>query len=111
MEAGDVIRWAFVQADGRTKLRPAILLKRVPPFNDWVICAVSTQVHRYRPGLDILLDIGHPDLKRAGLPFASVIRTAYLTTIPEQRIDGSLGRLSPATMNTLYIQLKHFLSE
>lgn len=65
MEAGDVIRWAFVQADGQLKLRPAVLLKRVPPFNDWVICAVSSQVQRFQTRLDVKLDDRHPDFRAA----------------------------------------------
>lgn len=62
-----MIRWAFVQADGRTKLRPAVLLKQVPPFNDWIICAISSQVQRYDAELDVMLDVGHPDFRSAGL--------------------------------------------
>jgi mRNA interferase MazF len=109
VEAGDVIRWAFVQADGKSKLRPAVLLKQVPPFNDWIICAVSSQLHRFQPGLDILLDAQHPDLARAGLPFASIIRTGYLTTIPQQQIEGVLGRIGDGTLNIAKGQLREFL--
>lgn len=104
-----MIRWAFVQADGMSKLRPAVLLKQVPPFNDWIICAVSSQLHRFQPGLDILLHANHPDLALAGLPFPSIIRTGYLATIPRQQIEGVLGRISAGTLNVVKDQLREFL--
>lgn len=109
MEAGDVIRWGFIQADGKSKLRPAVLLKQVPPFNDWIICAISPQLHRFQPGLDILLHAKHPDLALAGLPFPSIIRTGYVTTIPRQQIEGVLGHISTGTLNVLKDQLRELL--
>lgn len=36
MKPGDVVRWTFVQGDGQRKMRPAIILGAVPPFNDWL---------------------------------------------------------------------------
>ncbi|MFZ1694265.1 MAG: type II toxin-antitoxin system PemK/MazF family toxin [Flavobacteriales bacterium] len=110
MEAGDVIRWAFVQADGRIKLRPAVLVKSVPPFNDWVICAVSSQLQRYQVQLDVLLDASHPDFRRSGLSFPSVVRCAQLATIPAQQIEGRIGRLSEATITSIQQQLGQWLS-
>ena len=44
MTGGDVALTPLPQADGRTKPRPAILLRQMPPFGDWLICSVSTQL-------------------------------------------------------------------
>jgi len=110
VEAGDVIRWAFVQADGRIKLRPAVLVKAVPPFNDWVICAVSSQLRRYQAQLDVLLDEKSPDFRKAGLSFPSIIRAAQLTTIPVQQVEGRVGRLSASTLATLRANLGRWFS-
>ncbi|MBX2972889.1 MAG: type II toxin-antitoxin system PemK/MazF family toxin [Flavobacteriales bacterium] len=110
MEAGSVIRWAFIQADGRLKLRPAVLIKAVPPFNDWVICAISSQVQRFQPQLDVLLDKTHPDFRNVGLDFPSIVRTAYLTTIPAQQVEGRIGSLSDATMAAIRSNLGRWLS-
>jgi len=111
MEAGEMIRWAFVQGDGHRKMRPAILLKRVPPFNDWIICAVSSQLHRFQEGLDMRLDERHPDFRSAGLSFPSIIRTAHLTTIPRQQIEGSIGRIGPATLDTIRKRLSNWICD
>jgi hypothetical protein len=45
MTQGDIALAPLPQADGRTKLRPVILLRQVPHFGDWLICGVSTQLH------------------------------------------------------------------
>ena len=52
MTEGDVVLTPLPQADGRVKPRPAILLRRMPPFGDWLICGVSTQLHQQVPGVD-----------------------------------------------------------
>jgi mRNA interferase MazF len=46
MTEGDVALTPIPQVDGRTKPRPAILLRQTPPFGDWLICGVSTQLHQ-----------------------------------------------------------------
>jgi mRNA interferase MazF len=110
MKAGDVVRWTFFQGDGQRKMRPAIIIGAVPPFNDWLVCAVSTQLHREVKGLDLLLDANHADFARAGLRETSVIRVAQLTTLPDKIIQGSIGEVSPATLRTIKERLRNWLS-
>ncbi|MBK9074741.1 MAG: type II toxin-antitoxin system PemK/MazF family toxin [Flavobacteriales bacterium] len=88
MKAGDVVRWTFVQGDGQRKMRPAIVISAVPPFNDWLVCAVSTQLHRAVKDLDVLVDTDHPDFERAGLRVPSLVRVAQLSTLPDKVIQG-----------------------
>ena len=54
------------QADGRTKPRPAILLRQIPPFGDWLVCGVSTQLHHEVVGFDETIEPSHPDFLRSG---------------------------------------------
>jgi mRNA interferase MazF len=110
MKAGDVVRWSFVQGDGQRKMRPAIIIGAVPPFNDWLVCAVSTQLHREVKNLDLLLDANHPDLARAGLRTPSLIRVAQLTTLPDKVIQGSLGEVSPETLRWIKERLRDWLA-
>ncbi len=109
MKAGDVVRWTFVQGDGQRKMRPAIILAAVPPFNDWLVCAVSTQLQRQVQVLDILLDAQHPDFDRAGLRLPSLIRVAQLSTLPDNVVQGSIGEVSPATLRTIKERLRSWL--
>jgi len=110
MKAGDAVRWTFVQSDGQCKMRPAILIAAVPPFNDWLACALSSQVHREVAGLDIGIAATHPDFDRAGLSMPSLIRFAHLTTLPDKTIQGSVGEVSPATLALIKERLRKWLS-
>ncbi|MBK8499229.1 MAG: type II toxin-antitoxin system PemK/MazF family toxin [Flavobacteriales bacterium] len=109
MKPGDVVRWTFVQGDGQRKFRPAIVIGAVPPFNDWLVCAVSSQVQREVKGLDLLIDELHPDFHRTGLRVASVIRVAQLTTLPDKAIQGAVGAIGPATLDLLKARLREWL--
>lgn len=91
MKPGDVVRWTFMQGDGQRKSRPAIILSAVPPYNDWLVCAVSSQVQREVPGLDLLIDERHPDLQRMGLQIPSIVRVAQLTTLLKARLRNWLS--------------------
>ena len=74
MTEGDVVLTPLPQADGHTKPRPAILLRRMPPFGDWLICGVSTQLHQEVAGFDDVIEPSHSDFQRSGLKAVSVIR-------------------------------------
>ena len=41
MNEGDVVLTPLPQANGLVKLRPAILLRQMPSFGDWLVCGVS----------------------------------------------------------------------
>lgn len=109
MKPGDLVRWAFVQGDGQRKLRPAIVIGAVPPYNDWLVCAVSSQVQREVKGLDLIIDERHPDYQRMGLRIASVVRVAQLTTLPDKSIQGAIGSISPETLAMLKARLREWL--
>ncbi|MDQ3713632.1 MAG: hypothetical protein M3388_15615 [Acidobacteriota bacterium] len=46
MKEGDVILVAMPQADGTVKNRPTIVLREMPPFQDILVCGVSTLMLR-----------------------------------------------------------------
>ncbi len=77
MTEGDVALTPLPQANGRSKPRPVVLLRRMPPFGDWLICGVSTQLHQALPDFDDLIEPSHADFGRSGLKAASVIRVGY----------------------------------
>ena len=109
MKVGDVVRWTFVQGDGQRKMRPAVIIAAVPPFNDWLVCAISSQLHRTVKDLDIRMDVEHPDFGRAGLRMPSVIRVAHLSTLPDKLIQGSIGEVSPNTLSLISERLRKWL--
>lgn len=97
------------QEDGRTKPRPVILLRQMPPFDDWLVCGVSTQLHQEAVGFDETILPTHPDFRRSGLKAPSLVRLGFLVVIPANRLPGVLGSISPARHQRLLLRLGTFL--
>ena len=55
MQEADVVLTPIPQADGTTKNRPAILLRELPPYRDFLVCGVSTQLNQQVPGFDDII--------------------------------------------------------
>lgn len=81
---GDILLFRFPQSDlGAGKLRPALLIKRVPgDFGDCLVCMISTQTRHQIPELEVvlhetMLGFDETGLKkkawfgRVGLPWSS----------------------------------------
>jgi len=94
MTEGGVALVALPQADGLTKPRPVILLRAMPPFGDWLVCGVSTQLHQRIVGFDDLIEPSDPDFAGSGLKASSLIRLGFLAVLPTHRILGLLGAIA-----------------
>ena len=97
MTEGDVALTSLPQADGRTRPRPAILLRQVPPFSDWLICGVSTQ---YEVALSIpneLLESGETLSKRLKVSRSRLYATALAEFLAKHR-----GRKITERLNAVY---------
>ena len=106
---GGIALVALPQADGFIKPRPALLLRRMPPFGDWLVCGISSQLHQRVAGLDEIITPTDPDFSDSGLKTASVIRLGFLTTLPPQRFQGVMGSISPERHLRLLERLSDFL--
>lgn len=109
MTEGDVVLTPLPQADGRTKPRPAILLRQVPKFNDWLVCGVSTQLHHEVVGFDDVVQQPHSDFGSSGLKAPSLIRLGFLAVLPSEALLGVLGSISPERHERLLQRLGEFL--
>lgn len=78
MKEGDVVLAPLPQADGITKNRPAIALTQMPPFGDWLVCRVSTQLHQEVLDFDEVIEPSHDDFVASGLKAPSLIRLGFL---------------------------------
>ena len=98
-EPGDVLNVPFPCSDRPTRQsRPALVMSR-PALEErhgllWVVMITSAE-NRGWPG-DVLVD----DLGMAGLPVASVVRTAKIATI-EARDAQRLGRITVGPMQVI----------
>lgn len=52
MKEGSVVLTPFQQADGKTKNRPAVVLRVMPPFGDLLVCGISRQLRHRVPDFD-----------------------------------------------------------
>lgn len=52
MKAGDIVLAPLPQANGQRKNRPALFLRARPPFNEALVCGISTQLHQQVAGFD-----------------------------------------------------------
>jgi len=109
VKVGSIVKATFVQADGKVKSRPAVLLKVIPPFDDYLICAISSQTRHYIEGLDLIIDPNHKDFSHSGLTSPGIIRAAMITMVPTEIIEGIIGELSLDTYFLLISQLITFL--
>ena len=56
MKSGSVALARVQQADGQFKPRPVVILNRMPPFGDYLVCALSSRLHHEVPGFDEVID-------------------------------------------------------
>ena len=95
MTPGDVVRLPFPQADGLVKDRPAVLLCRLPPYGDWLLCGVSTQLQREVRGFDEVIAPPDADFRDSALRAPSLIRLGFLYVVPSVKLIGAIGSISP----------------
>jgi mRNA interferase MazF len=111
MNEAEVILTPLPQADGSVKNRPALLLRELPPFGDFLACGISTQIYHAVPEFDEVISYGDPDFAGSGLLADSVIRLGFLAVLPRQRILGSIGVIGSARHTRLLINLsKHLVA-
>ncbi len=84
------------------KPRPVLLVAPVPgPYEDWLICMISTQLHQALAGFDEVIDQDASDFQSSGLKVASVIRVARLAVVPSRMFIGSIGEISPERLRRI----------
>jgi mRNA interferase MazF len=82
MKESDVVLTPVPQADGSIKNRPAILLREIPPYKDFLVCGVSSQLRQQVKGFDEIISPSDSDFSSSGLETESLIRLGFLAVIP-----------------------------
>jgi mRNA interferase MazF len=72
MKEGDIVLALLPQKDGRGKYRPAVVLRRMPGFDDLLVCGISTQLRQQVADFDDIIDPSHADFKTSGLKAPSL---------------------------------------
>jgi mRNA interferase MazF len=109
MNEGDVVITPLPQADGQLKNRPAIVLRKMPPFGDLLVCGVSSQTHLAVKDFDEVIEPQQPDFPTSGPKTASVIRLGFLATLPTRSFVGRIGAISAERHGRLLTRLSDHL--
>ena len=109
MKEGDVVLTRIPQADGRIKNRPAIILREMPPYKDFLVCGVSTQIDKQVKGFDEVIFSSDDDFAASGLKATSLVRLGFLAVLPSAQIIGAIGSISSARHQTLLQSLSSHL--
>ena len=109
MKEGDVVLSKIAQSDGAEKVRPVVLLRRLPPFDDWLVCGITTQLRHCVVGFDELLMPGDSDFASSGIKSPSLVRLGFLAVRPLNRIVGVIGSLSSPRHQRLLQRLSDLL--
>jgi mRNA interferase MazF len=81
----------------------------MPGFGDWLVCGVSTQLRQAVLGFDETIGPKDADFGGSGLKAPSLIRLGYLAVLPEARLLGAIGALSPERHRRLLARLSAYL--
>ncbi len=111
MKEGEIILAELPQSDGNIKLRPVLILKQLPGYNDFLVCGISTQIHQLIKNFDELIDETSKNFIQTGLRQSSIIRLGFLAVIPNYKIAGSIGRIDLALHKNLLERLAKYLIE
>jgi mRNA interferase MazF len=109
MKEGDIILVPLPQSDGQIKRRPAVLLRTLPPFGDFLVCGISTQLRQQVSGFDEILGKSDDDFSMTGLRQDSLIRLGFLAVFASDQVTGSIGEISAKRHQGLLKKLADYL--
>lgn len=91
------------------KRRPALILREMPPFRDFLICGISTQIRQQVENFDELVSLDAADFEQSNLDSESLIRLGFLLVLPRSQIIGTIGAISEERHRRLLQNLSDYL--
>lgn len=108
--AGQLVLTPFPYTDlSGAKLRPVLLLRRAPHFNDWLVCMVSSRIEQAEAGFDEVLLANDPDFAASGLKAPSVLRLSRLAVLDGALLVGSIGTIDDGRLNNIRQRLARWI--
>ncbi len=94
-QAGQLVLTPFPYTDlSGAKLRPVLMLRQSPRFDDWLVCMVSSRIEQAEAGFDEVLRPADPDFATSGLKAPSVLRLSRLAVLDGSLLVGSIGAIA-----------------
>ncbi|WP_022834908.1 type II toxin-antitoxin system PemK/MazF family toxin [Salisaeta longa] len=110
-EPGQIVLYRFPRTDlAEGKLRPALLISKAPgPYDDWLICMISSQLHQQIEEFDELIEEGDSDFQQSGLKKTSIVRISRLAIVEGQILEGRIGKISSGRMQRIRRRLAEWI--
>ncbi len=107
---GQMVLFRFPKTDQTiAKLRPALVLRSLPgPFEDWLICMVSSQLGQEISGFDERLTAS--EFVISGLRASSVIRIARLAIVERSVLCGAIGQVASERLTRIKLKLGQWIA-
>ena len=112
IQEGQITLFRFPQTDQTIgKLRPALVLRKLSgPYDDWLICMVSSQLSQKIPEFDGVVYENDPDFVQLGLKISSVIRVSRLAVVSKDILLGSIGNISDERLKLIKTRLSIWIN-
>jgi len=107
MKEGDVVLAELPQFSD-FKIRPALVLKIMAPFDDVLLCGISKQGQSEVQSLDEWINASESDFTQSGLKTSSLVRLGFLVVLPRNRIIGKVGLVSSERHRRLLERLSSY---
>jgi mRNA interferase MazF len=113
IQSGQIVIFRFPRTDlQESKMCPTLLVAKVPGrFDDWLACALSTQLHQQVPGFDEIIKEGDDDYVQSGLKSESLIRVGRLGVLSGTIFEGAVGQISAERLKRIRARLSQWLGE
>lgn len=111
IQEGQVVLFRFPQTDQTlSKLRPALVLRKLPgPYDDWLICMISSQLSQQISEFDEVINKEGADFEQSGLKTSSVIRISRLAVVNKNVFLGSIGNIGTERLNLIKTRLSDWI--
>ncbi len=113
IQEGQITLFKFPQTNQITgKLRPALILRKLPgPYDDWLICMLSSQLSQELPEFDMIVYENDPDFNQSGLKTISVIRISRIAVVNKDILLGLMGSISEERLNLIKNRLSTWINQ
>ena len=105
MKEKEIILTKITQSDGNFKLRPVLVLRKMPTYDDFLVCGISTQLHQEIKDFDATLEAN----AQTNLKSKSLIRLSFLALLPSKELVKTTGTIDTTLHNLLLNRLSEYL--
>ena len=110
-QPGQIALLRFPQTDlAPGKPRLVALLGEMPgPYDDWLVCMISSQLRQEVSGFDEVIRDSDADFTRSGLKVTSVLRISRLAVVEGSVLLGAVGEIGPERLHHIRTRLARWI--